>query len=64
MVYDNAAIKLRGPDALTNFNVPPTKDSSPETNPASVSGYDSGTSRIICPRQFLFSGSGAVSVPV
>ncbi|KAG6387755.1 hypothetical protein SASPL_152947 [Salvia splendens] len=31
MVYDNAAIKLRGPDALTNFTPPP-----------SVSGYDSG----------------------
>ncbi|XP_057798620.1 ethylene-responsive transcription factor CRF4-like [Salvia miltiorrhiza] len=36
MVYDNAAIKLRGPDALTNFTTPP------ESNAASVSGYDSG----------------------
>ncbi|XP_047968913.1 pathogenesis-related genes transcriptional activator PTI6-like [Salvia hispanica] len=32
MVYDNAAIKLRGPNALTNFTAPP---------PESVSGYDS-----------------------
>ncbi|KAI3458041.1 hypothetical protein Pfo_014704 [Paulownia fortunei] len=42
MVYDNAAIKLRGPDALTNFITPPAKDTSPETNATSVSGYDSG----------------------
>ncbi|XP_022888906.1 ethylene-responsive transcription factor CRF3-like [Olea europaea var. sylvestris] len=41
MVYDNAAIKLRGPDALTNFVTPPTKDM-PETIDTSVSGYESG----------------------
>lgn len=38
MVYDNAAIQLRGPDALTNFTVPPL----PEKNPSPVSsGYNS-----------------------
>ncbi|MCD7459131.1 hypothetical protein HAX54_040170 [Datura stramonium] len=41
MVYDNAAIKLRGPDALTNFITPPTKEK-PEVNAASNSGYESG----------------------
>lgn len=37
MVYDNAAIKLRGPAALTNFSVRPTKLPTAE----SVSDYDS-----------------------
>ncbi|EYU19616.1 hypothetical protein MIMGU_mgv1a009492mg [Erythranthe guttata] len=37
MVYDTAAIKIRGPDAQTNFTVP-----SPENHVTSVSGYDSG----------------------
>lgn len=42
MVYDNAAIKLRGPDALTNFITPPAKDK-PEINVSTESvGYDSG----------------------
>ncbi|XP_073127086.1 ethylene-responsive transcription factor CRF4-like [Henckelia pumila] len=41
MVYDNAAIKLRGPDALTNFSSPPVKEMSPEINVTSLSGYDS-----------------------
>ncbi|XP_059462936.1 ethylene-responsive transcription factor CRF4 [Corylus avellana] len=41
MVYDNAAIQLRGPDALTNFGTP-QKEEKPEVNVASISGYDSG----------------------
>ncbi|CAI9775768.1 unnamed protein product [Fraxinus pennsylvanica] len=36
MVYDHAAIQLRGPDALTNFSVPPQMEN--KTN----SGYNSG----------------------
>ncbi|TKY56009.1 Ethylene-responsive transcription factor CRF4 [Spatholobus suberectus] len=55
VVYDNAAIRLRGPDALTNFVTPPAKEApekaaSPAGRPEmkviakpeiSVSGYDS-----------------------
>lgn len=42
MVYDHAAIKLRGPDALTNFTTPPAKIE-PEITPAiTCSGYNSG----------------------
>ncbi|KAK8690409.1 hypothetical protein V6N13_073943 [Hibiscus sabdariffa] len=38
MVYDNAAVKLRGPDALTNFVTPPAKEN---IEVVSVSGYES-----------------------
>ncbi|XP_073026566.1 ethylene-responsive transcription factor CRF1-like [Primulina eburnea] len=47
LVYDRAAIQIRGPDAQTNFIKPPVRVS-PSTSPAaeavltSVSGYDSG----------------------
>ncbi|XP_076917050.1 pathogenesis-related genes transcriptional activator PTI6-like [Bidens hawaiensis] len=48
MVYDNAAIKLRGPGALTNFGLPWASDSTftPEVDVdvdvPSTSGYESG----------------------
>lgn len=47
MVYDHAAIQLRGPDALTNFTTPPTKTATPPTPPpplpdSTCSGYNSG----------------------
>ncbi|KAE8724041.1 Ethylene-responsive transcription factor CRF2 [Hibiscus syriacus] len=45
LVYDNAAIKLRGPNALTNFITPPTEDitGNPENiDKPSVSWYQSG----------------------
>ncbi|KAH6760525.1 hypothetical protein C2S51_017474 [Perilla frutescens var. frutescens] len=63
MVYDNAALKLRGPDALTNFTTPP------EEIPASVSGYDSDNeSRNLCSPvsvlQFSSSHSSEASEPV
>ncbi|CAI9094275.1 OLC1v1029986C1 [Oldenlandia corymbosa var. corymbosa] len=49
MVYDHAAIQLRGPDALTNFSTPQAKADSPATAAAAphppestCSGYNSG----------------------
>lgn len=41
IVYDNAAIKLRGPDALTNFKNPAAVEEKPENNVTSVSSYES-----------------------
>ncbi|KAF5460577.1 hypothetical protein F2P56_020439 [Juglans regia] len=42
MVYDNAAIQLRGPDAFTNFATPPTSKHPTENKPMRCSGYNSG----------------------
>ncbi|KAI3691831.1 hypothetical protein L6452_31633 [Arctium lappa] len=44
MVYDHAAIQLRGPDALTNFTVPPPANLQLSENKLSSvsSGYNSG----------------------
>ncbi|KAK6925940.1 AP2/ERF domain [Dillenia turbinata] len=42
MVYDNAAIRLRGPDALTNFLTPPPK---PEVNVSTTECESSEESR-------------------
>jgi hypothetical protein len=42
MVYDNAAIQLRGPNALTNFGTPLPKEEKLEVNVASISSYNSG----------------------
>lgn len=42
MVYDNAAIQLRGPDALTNFATPPPANPSPANKPTVSCCYNSG----------------------
>ncbi|KAF2291226.1 hypothetical protein GH714_020744 [Hevea brasiliensis] len=42
MVYDRAAIKIKGPNALTNFIKPPVRTLSPDIDIAAISEYDSG----------------------
>ncbi|XP_022770537.1 ethylene-responsive transcription factor CRF5-like [Durio zibethinus] len=42
LVYDRAAIRIKGPDALTNFVKPPVRPSPPGIELEMISGYDSG----------------------
>ncbi|EEF29727.1 Ethylene-responsive transcription factor, putative [Ricinus communis] len=46
MVYDKAALQIKGPDALTNFTKPPVRTPTPppdvDVDVVAVSGYDSG----------------------
>ncbi|KAG8663734.1 ethylene-responsive transcription factor CRF6 [Manihot esculenta] len=42
IVYDNAAIKIKGPNALTNFIKPPVRTSTPDFDIAAICEYDSG----------------------
>ncbi|KAE8697259.1 Ubiquitin-conjugating enzyme 28 [Hibiscus syriacus] len=39
--YDRAAVRIKGPDALTNFAKPPVRPSPPEIDLEMISGYDS-----------------------
>lgn len=68
IVYDRAAILIRGPDAITNFIKPPTRVSSPEM---SISECDSGkelldlsspTSVLVIEKQCSKGGGGKIDV--
>ncbi|XWS32079.1 hypothetical protein CRYUN_Cryun23aG0129900 [Craigia yunnanensis] len=49
LVYDRAAIRIKGPYALTNFVKPPVRPSPPEIELEMISGYDSGqVSQSLC----------------
>ncbi|XWS46180.1 hypothetical protein CRYUN_Cryun14cG0042600 [Craigia yunnanensis] len=48
LVYDRAAIRIKGPDALTNFVKPPVRPSPSEIELEMISGYDSGLSESLC----------------
>ncbi|CAK9144439.1 unnamed protein product [Ilex paraguariensis] len=56
MVYDHAAIQLRGPDALTNFATPPAKTVSENKPAVTCTDYNSGEesqSNLRSPRSVL-----------
>ncbi|KAL0447817.1 UNVERIFIED_CONTAM: Ethylene-responsive transcription factor C [Sesamum latifolium] len=60
MVYDHAAIQLRGPDALTNFSTPSVKHNK------TSSGYNSGDeshSNVTSPKSVLRDFENPVPVP-
>ncbi|XP_047306987.1 pathogenesis-related genes transcriptional activator PTI6-like [Impatiens glandulifera] len=53
MVYDNAAIKLRGPNALTNFVTPKSKTTAAAIDEPYTSADESLSNRVSSPRSVL-----------
>ncbi|KAK7308949.1 hypothetical protein RJT34_05306 [Clitoria ternatea] len=53
MVYDNAAIRLRGPDALTNFITPPATWKCSEPPVGYISGEESQSKNLFSPTSVL-----------
>ncbi|CAO2821263.1 unnamed protein product [Amaranthus hypochondriacus] len=64
MVYDNAAIQLRGSDALTNFAIPPSPLVVESHAPSSSGGYESSdeyaSQKLLCSPTSVLNFNGSV----